>query len=1035
MQGSHPARDFLRKSLRCLWWLFRLCLCINLALLLLATAIILIKGELPVPRFLLDGLRQQAARAGYVVNWGSIHINLTGQLLVEELEVGVSPGENGRLLQARAVLVDIHPLRMLFGHVLPRRVVADDLTLSCPAIVSPSGKTEVLTEDLSVNLYRKDGQWELTTFRAQIFNLHLRAAGTIPAVWLEAVQKNTLSQPAATPRPLLRNYGEFAQLLLNEAASLQALQQPYLLLRFSPRELTERSQTQTAATGQRSGQRGSAAARTISKEPVLDITLDLGANGFDDKSLRLSSGPLFARSAISLDEHARISVISPPYATARDLDWDGNIRAKAAIVRMPHPPTNSQSLAQALISPLDTLTIASWDLNVYGMPLKLARLHVMTANGVDLLQGQDYILRANIANGWNHLTAFAHIDRSEMIGYVDFIASWNPEDLNAIPVKDRPAALKEGIPVDFSKAPYLAGHLVLGHGLVPQWANLRVSTAAMSYGPLALSYAHVDALWDSHSINISQALAYGASGYRVQGGYWQNLKTDQYRIYAEGSLDPAELNLLVDQLWWTQLWEQFDFDPQYWPQASFAMVGTHNMGIVGKKVFVAAQMRHNHFNGVPIEASSALLYMNGDTVDLYDLALENAHGHANAHVRWITPADINAEATTAFVATSTFPVEQVGLIIGEETAATLNDFKAALPPRASAVGVLMSGQQPNAPSELYLKLHLDVASTFTFKWLMMDTISAHVLITPATRELTGIEGGIAGGQLSGDAYLDVTDAENIVFKTQLDVTDAHLDRLDTALAFLKADSAEPAAAAADTADATPPATPDSSASADSSSNSDSSGGGNGDSSNNSGNGGGGTNLLSQPGIVDFSGEIHGIAGNIGSMHGSGQAAIHNSDLAQIHLLGVVSQLFQFLRMPVATLDFSQAQTKWELNNGIAHLPDLRIYGSTGLIDANGNIDLETMQLNFIVYLHPLGEFSLPLISQALSLLSPLANFIQVNITGSLANPQFNTSFRPGNIFSGPNLVPAHQMAPLKVQPQTQPPVQKMRKLRGPVGGR
>lgn len=588
----------------------------------------------------------------------------------------------------------------------------------------------------------------------------------------------------------------------------------------------------------------------------------------------------------------------------------------------------------------------------------------------------------------------------------------------------------------FGQTPHAAGHIVLSDGLRPTWAGLRIRSGSASYKDLVLAYAYVSTHWNGEIVSVDAAIAYSPNGFSAAGSYWQNLKNNQYRIWAEGTIDPTVLNPIIDQGWWTHLWSEFEFKPAHWPWASFSMIGTHNMGTVGKKIYVQAKIDDFGYREIDITSAQGLLYMNGDRVDLYDFSIDTPDGDASLHLQWQWDGPVRHYL--AFEASSTLPLADGGMLVGKETAATLSEFKSSLPPRIALVGVLTGDSAADIAEETYVKLDIDFPGTFTYDWLFMDTLSGEITITPKTRELPNLKGVLAGGPVTGSVHIDVLPESALAFKATLDIQDAQLNQLGNALAFLQgpapelipfaapeqpapteadfaaiagAQGPDPQAIAAVAAAGNPQPAQNAQAAASDSS----------DTAN--------LNVLNLPGLVDFKGTISGISSNLHTFNGEGNLSIEAADLAQINLFGGLSGLFRYLGIPIGTLVFNKATTNWDLVNGIVHMPDVRISGNTGLITASGNIDIQDSSINFLLYLQPMGEITTPIISQALSLFSPLANLLSVRISGTLVEPSFKTNVHPVGIFSGRSTVEPHDM----VVPTVRPPLKNSgpRKIRRP----
>lgn len=1046
MQRAHTRRGVFRPSLARLAAIAtRGALCLLLAGQLLLIAIISIRGELPVPQFLLESLHRQLARSDYTVTWKDVHINLTGQILVQGLEVGVgSGGEHNRLLTADGALVRFSMLRLLTGRFSPRSLVIENASLFSPALLSPTGELATVLDAFSLNLRRTHTDWKIRVFRANVLGVRVLAEGDIPRSWFKSFAAEAFSQPdqIKNQRTFLQRYGDVTQAILEQQPQLADLDSPSIFLHFAPFDSshspannakeTAHGQLPTAGrqlqpTASRPEPEQTPPATVDDSARHLLVKVSLAARGYRNEALSIEAGEGFLRSMLVFDSHTLPYVLGTPYASLEQFKWADNAEAERIFLLLPRPAPTSRSLQAILSTPLDSVRISGWRINLRGLPLEQARLRLLSADGSDLLKAKHYLVHASIASGWNYLGAFARLNRTERNGWVDFIADWNTGYLQQIPPQKLPEALLKQAQSGLDAPLHGAGHLLLGTGFHPQWAAAHLRVGHFSYDTMLVDYAYARAHWSKAAFAVEDAVVYSPEGYQANVAYWQDLHTHQYRVQAKGTINPRALNPIIDDAWWRELWGDFEFTPQLWPSASFAMVGTHNMGTVGKQIFVQAQIQDAFYREIPVRLANAEVFMDGDRVDLYNFDLETHNGHASVHVQWQWEENSSKREYLAFTATGTLPIAEATMFVGPATAEATADIRSQLPPRASLVGVLMGDQSHSIGEEIYLKLLVDFPASLSTPWVNFDKVKSHMLMTPTTRVFPDIEATLATGQLSASVGIELLPEDRLFFKTDFDLKNGNIDQLEKALPLLKQseeqmleqfpDTMEPGQQIAlaspmgehgvanlpQAAEVTTAVTEQVTIASDTQS------------------------LLDKPGQVDFKGSINGVAQQMDSINGAGTLLLRNTNLGEIHLLGPVSRLLQFIGLPLATLAFDKAETPWSIKDGVIYFPDLNVSGNTGLLTASGNIDLTTNNLNFLVYLHPLGEFSFPVLSQALYLLSPLSNVISVRINGSLDDPQVQTNIRPGGIFRGREMIDPHDMATPDAPEDTALPPRKLRR--------
>src|SRR5205814_283991 len=100
------------------------------------------------------------------------------------------------------------------------------------------------------------------------------------------------------------------------------------------------------------------------------------------------------------------------------------------------------------------------------------------------------------------------------------------------------------------------------------------------------------------------------------------------------------------------------------------------------------------------------------------------------------------------------------------------------------------------------------------------------------------------------------------------------------------------------------------------------------------------------GRLDVSMSAHGTPGDLPTFIGSGNAALTGTELAEIHLFGLLSQVLSGLSLNFSSLKLDAARTSFKMDRGRLYFPDLKISGPSAVIDARGDYTFATNALDF-----------------------------------------------------------------------------------------
>ena len=144
---------------------------------------ILADGGLRLPAFAQEALAARFAEKGVVFQADAIWLDPRGRVLVLRPRLGL-PGQQTPFADARAAAIRLDKSSLLGGRVEPLGLELTQLSLTLPAIASPTGSPQTLLSGGEFRLSRTpaDGLWRVEQASARILTIPAAFTGTLPSV-------------------------------------------------------------------------------------------------------------------------------------------------------------------------------------------------------------------------------------------------------------------------------------------------------------------------------------------------------------------------------------------------------------------------------------------------------------------------------------------------------------------------------------------------------------------------------------------------------------------------------------------------------------------------------------------------------------------------------------------------------------------------------------------------------------------------------------------------------------------------------------
>jgi uncharacterized protein YhdP len=148
------------------------------------------------------------------------------------------------------------------------------------------------------------------------------------------------------------------------------------------------------------------------------------------------------------------------------------------------------------------------------------------------------------------------------------------------------------------------------------------------------------------------------------------------------------------------------------------------------------------------------------------------------------------------------------------------------------------------------------------------------------------------------------------------------------------------------------------------------------------------------GRLDVALSAEGVPGDLASFKGKGNASLTGTELAEIHLFGLLSQVLSGLSLNFSSLKLDAARTSFKLDDGRLHFPDLKITGPSAVIDAHGDYVFATSALDFTAKFKPFEENRNPLTFAIGIVINPITSILELKLSGPLSKPNWSIMVGP-----------------------------------------
>ncbi len=900
-----PHTPYFRKRRGCwieCWRWANTLLCLALFLVFCLQAYVLLyllrTGQLPVPDMLVDRINANLAAEDLSLEAGSIRLSMRGVVLVKDVHL------RARGIPEPIAEADYVQLRLGALYGLTEVRVAN-LNLYCPAPYSPTGEREAALSAVNGRLLRTSDAWTFDNFRTWLQPrnaaepgeraLLLRLTGSIP-ISEEDDTEVTIVEP-------LQQYYEAARQLCALKEQLDVFETPRLNVFFA---------------GAEDG--------ALQIWPVFRADSVETPNGLRAEELRIEG-------RVRWESDGRLNVTEPFHGRVRSAWWQ-DVFASDSL----HFSTDLETGDEGQLPGLTNIVFGATGART-------------PERSFDSISGHLDGFDPTFIEGSLVLTEGLHTVR--MTGF------FQPETKSGeVHLKGRfePRALFgedsfSGVPalqfLTFDGRPRWEGTIRVGDDFTLRNLLVNVQAGGGVFCEANLRSLSLQVYADPDVIHLPRLFLHTGE-WSVSGSFLHNQQSGAYRLLAQGSMRPGEVEAIMPG-WWGNLWSSYDFGEQP-PQFDVDLQG-NTIVPDSTTVFAGTRMRDFAYEGVDLSEMETKVWFSQGFLNIFDLNVQRPDGSLRGEVQLVYHHNADLSHRQHYILETQMPLEVLSSFVDESVQDILDDFEPTANPRLGIQATLFGSQTLRA-GESFVLFEAEIDEPVVWRGFPLDWLRLSGDHNPRQLELPRIEFGFAGGtgeartlwdyhpgpdRMSVTLRLDDAEAIDAIRKVPyFDVDGLRADRLPDL-----PDRPEPGV-----------------------------------------------------GLLDFRFDGEGLAGEVSSFRAKGLLTIDDTDIRQIPFFTGLTEAVDEQTDSPTRMTFTELASTYQLSSGLLHFPDISMRGSTARLRGSGNFNFNDLGLSFKAVVYPFGQVRTPVVSQVFSLFGPLAKTFEVRLYGTVQEPVWRVKFDP-----------------------------------------
>lgn len=661
-------------------------------------------NEMPVPRFLLNGIEAHLAASGVAVKFGRATFDPSGRVLLEKAKFTLDSFAEP-VVTADAIYLRLDPWALLERRFEAREVRATGANLFVPAMLSASGRPEKIVEDLdaSFSIASRGDEFTVDYLNCRLGDICVSAHGQVNAGRVARGGIQATELPLA--EFLAGNYVALSKEFLRAEEQLAGFDHAVVTAILTP-----------------SDTRGSIVSAEIFAAGVKMVApVGVEATRIHATSrFPLLGGTALMTSAVATAENLTVgSVVQATAARAR-------LRGMLKIDTLAFDPRDAELTAGTL----------SWDGSTLVAPIARIRAqpdHRVNAEVEALVLGRPVWIRGSA-------------DLAAKSADVAFTASLAPEILD-------PISAKTGVELrhfaDLSTPLAAVGTVRFSPGWKFEDVTAHLDTGPFVAYHVQFNEARGNVFYDGKRLKVSDA--YGLHGDDfVLGSYEQDFRTQEFRYLLTGRLRPLDISAWFAGEWWGNIFSPFAFPIQP-PDANIDVSGRYSK-VRHFSVYGYAAVPGPLVKGVPFDTLRTIIYVNEFAADGVEIAVTRGSGSAEGSFKLATePAQGNWTGLDIDAASAIDPVP-LGKLLPEEGAAAVAAFSFDHAPAATIHGHFDGPASP-APQHKQLRTVVRSDTPLHIHGVPFDRAAFTVDLNDDAIDVTNIDAGFAGGTVTASAHV------------------------------------------------------------------------------------------------------------------------------------------------------------------------------------------------------------------------------------------------------------------------------------------
>ena len=469
--------------------------------------------------------------------------------------------------------------------------------------------------------------------------------------------------------------------------------------------------------------------------------------------------------------------------------------------------------------------------------------------------------------------------------------------------------------------------------------TVRVGTVHLDETGTEFTYEGTRVLCDNLVLRTGQSLAHGL--------YEMNTATKDFRFILTGGLRPAEISGWFHP-WWKNFWKSFDFSKAM-PEADVDVAGRWG-SVTATRVFVQAAGGVTGLHDATFDRVSTRLFIRPQWEDILNFKVVQNGREASGSFTRLVSLDKNAWLSMDFSVASHLPFTTIGQLLGKDAAALLEPYHFANAPDLTLAGHADGVSAPGGPSQ-HIDINLKSAGPASYHGFPLADLAFTARLNDGNLEIPAITLNVAQGRAAGNARVwGKGPARRIAFDATL--TGANLGVAINTLAPPKPNL--------------PP--PDEKTRI--------------------------RNQRLEQGQINLSLAAEGFYNDFHSFKGAGKADITCPDLGQLNLLGPLSELLHGTFLNFTSFSLNTLNAQFDVAGPLLKFGTVKVSGPRAAMDANGDYDLRTHQLDFNAKVYPFDESKSVVGSTVNLVLSPFSRVLEVKLQGTLEKPSWIFAYGP-----------------------------------------